>query len=248
MALALEPKLVVEIRQGVGGLEASLFAEQLLKMYERFALKMCWSAETICVTPAFGGGVKEASILIAGEGSNLWLKHEAGVHRVQRVPRTETRGRVHTSTATVAVLPAASDGDQIEIATSDLKVETMRSTGAGGQHVNTTDSAVRITHLPTGTTACCSQRSQHQNRAKAMAMLKHRLVALSKLVASCNRAQSRRAQIGSGDRTEKMRTYSFMQDKVTDHKRKVVASGVNKILNGDLKLFVTKLMASASSS
>ncbi|XXM93490.1 peptide chain release factor-like protein [Candidatus Hodgkinia cicadicola] len=134
-------------------------------------------------------------------------------------------------------MPAASDGDKIEIASSDLKVKTTRSTGAGGQHVNTTDSA-----------ACCSQRLQHQNRAKAMALLKHRLVALSKLVASCNRAQSRRAQIASGDRTEKMRAYSFMHLKATDHKRKVVASGVNKILNGDLKLFVTKLMASASSS
>jgi len=176
------------------------------------------------------------------------LKHEAGVHRVQRVPRTETKGRIHTSTATVAVLPAASDCHQIDVVSSDLKIETMRSTGAGGQHVNTTDSAVRITHLPTGTTACSSQRSQHQNRTKAMALLKQRLAALSKSVVLGDRAQSRRTQIGSGDRTEKVRTYSFMQDKVTDHKHKVVASGVNKILNGDLKLFVAKLMAIASPS
>ncbi|WGS83612.1 MAG: PCRF domain-containing protein [Candidatus Hodgkinia cicadicola] len=220
VALALEPKLVVEIRQGVGGLEASLFAEQLLRMYERFGFKMRWSVETICLTAAFGGGVKQASVLISGCGFSLWLKHEAGVHRVQRAC-AKTKGRIHASTAKAAVLPAASGCHQTEAVSSDLKIENdginwrWRSARKhyGGQNNS----------LATGTTACGSQRSQpKQNQTNGA----------SKPKASCL------VEVGTlGDRAEKVRAYSFIQDKTTDHKRKVVASGVNKILNGDRKLF-----------
>lgn len=241
-------KTVIELKPGVGGAEASLFAEQLLRMYVKFAIRMGWNCDIICASSAEGGGIKEASLLIAGKDAALWLAHEPGVHRVQRVPQTETKGRVHTSAVTVAILAAVDDVDQVQLLPSELKIETMRASGAGGQHVNTTDSAVRITHLPSGVTACSSKKSQHQNRAKAMALLKYRLITLTKSNMLCSQRKLRRAQVGSGDRTEKMRTYNFARDSVTDHKLRISSSGVDKILNGELKSFVSKLMAQTGSS
>lgn len=164
------------------------------------------------------------------------------------MPQTEAKSRVHTSAVKVAVLAAADDVDQIQLLPSELKIETMRASGAGGQHVNTTDSAVRITHLPSGVTACSSKKSQHQNRAKAMALLKYRLITLTKFNMLCSQRELRKAQVGSGSRTEKMRTYNFAQDRVTDHKLKVSSSGVDRILNGELKSFVSKLIAQTGSN
>ncbi|XXN19725.1 MAG: PCRF domain-containing protein [Candidatus Hodgkinia cicadicola] len=243
MPLAQPTKLIIEIRPAVGGVEASLFAEQLFRMYNKFAAKMGWNSDIMCVTAFEGGGVKEASILVEGNNVTQWLTHEAGVHRVQRVPQTETRGRTHTSTVTVVILAAASDADQVKLVPSELKIETMRAGGAGGQHVNTTDSAVRITHLPSGVTACSSKKSQHQNKANAMALLKHRLAALAKANMLCERRSLRKAQAGGGDRTEKMRTYNFIQDRVTDHKLRISVKGISKILNGELRSFILKLNA-----
>ncbi|XXN13758.1 MAG: PCRF domain-containing protein [Candidatus Hodgkinia cicadicola] len=234
-------KFVIEIKPGVGGVEASVFAEQLLRMYNKFAAKMGWNCEVVCATAAEGGGVKEASLLIEGKDIGTWLAHEPGVHRVQRVPQTESKGRVHTSTATVAVLAAVNDISQIQLLQSELKIETMRASGAGGQHVNTTDSAVRITHLPSGITACSSKKSQHQNKASAMALLKHRLMSLAKSNMLSEQRELRKAQVRTAERTEKVRTYNFVQDRVTDHKLKISISGVNKVLDGELKLFITKL-------
>ncbi|AUG33879.1 Peptide chain release factor 1 [Candidatus Hodgkinia cicadicola] len=248
VAPAQTAKVVVELKPGAGGAEASLFAEQLLRMYVKFAIKMSWSCDIMCASSAEGGGIKEASLLIAGKDAIVWLAHEPGVHRVQRVPQTETKGRVHTSAVTVAILTAVDNADQIRLLPSELKIETMRASGAGGQHVNTTDSAVRITHLPSGITACSSRRSQHQNRAKAMALLKCRLITLTRSNMLCSQRELRKAQVGNGDRTEKMRTYNFARDMVTDHKLKISSSGVDKILNGELKSFVSKLMARTGSS
>ncbi|AUG34183.1 Peptide chain release factor 1 [Candidatus Hodgkinia cicadicola] len=248
VAPAQTAKIVVELKPGVGGTEASLFAEQLLRMYVKFAIKMSWSCDIMCANSAEGGGIKEASLLIAGKDASAWLAHEPGVHRVQRVPQTETKGRVHTSAVTVAILTAVDGVDQIQLLPSELKIETMRASGAGGQHVNTTDSAVRITHLPSGITACSSRRSQHQNRAKAMALLKYRLITLTRFNVLGSQRELRKAQVGNGDRTEKTRTYNFARDVVTDHKFKVSSSGVDKILNGELKPFVSKLMAQTGSS
>ncbi|XXM90112.1 PCRF domain-containing protein [Candidatus Hodgkinia cicadicola] len=241
MAPTQIPKLALEIRPGVGGAESCLFAEQLFRMYSKFANKMGWDCEVACVNAAEGGGLKEASLIIAGKDIERWLAHEAGVHRVQRVPQTEAKGRVHTSTATVAVLSVMDDVERIQILPSEIKIETMRASGAGGQHVNTTDSAVRITHLPSGVTACSSKKSQHQNRANAMALLKYRLAALTKASMVCKQRDLRKMQVGAGDRTEKMRTYNFVQDRVTDHRLKVTINDVGKILNGELARFVIKL-------
>ncbi|XXM93290.1 MAG: PCRF domain-containing protein [Candidatus Hodgkinia cicadicola] len=241
-------KLVMEIKPGAGGVEASLFAEQLLRMYNKFAAKMGWSCDVIYIAAAEGGGVKEASLLIEGEDAATWLAYERGVHRVQRVPQTETKGRVHTSTVSIAILDAINDISRIELVPSELKIETMRASGAGGQHVNTTDSAVRITHLPSGVVACSSKKSQHQNRANAIALLKYRLLTLAKSNALSVRRDLRRAQIKSGGRTEKMRTYSLAQDRITDHRFKVSVSGVSKVLNGELKPLIIKLAAHAASS
>ncbi|ATY93586.1 Peptide chain release factor 1 [Candidatus Hodgkinia cicadicola] len=236
-------KLIIEIRPAVGGIEASLFAEQLLRMYSKFATKMGWTFEIMCANSFEGGGVKEVSMLVEGKDVKRWLVHEAGVHRVQRIPQTETRGRIHTSTVTVVTLATCDSVDQVQLVPSELKVETMRAGGAGGQHVNTTDSAVRITHLPSGVTACSSKKSQHQNKANAMTLLKHRLAALAKANMLSEQRSLRKAQVGTGNRTEKMRTYNFTQDRVTDHKSKISIKGANKILNGELKPFLLKLDA-----
>ncbi len=202
----------------------------------------------MCASVDEGGGVKEASLLVEGEDAAFWLAYEPGVHRVQRVPRTEAKGRVHTSAATVAILTAADNINRIQLVPSELKIETMRASGAGGQHVNTTDSAVRITHLPSGVTACSSKKSQHQNKAEAMASLKYRLITLARANMLASQRELRKAQTGAGDRTEKVRTYNLARDKVTDHKLKVSSSGVGKVLNGELKQFVTKLIANTGSS
>ncbi|MFP3038858.1 MAG: PCRF domain-containing protein [Candidatus Hodgkinia cicadicola] len=236
--LALPQAIVLELRAGVGGCEASLFAEQLLRMYEKFAAKMKWKSKLLALNRS-KGGVKEAVLEITGWGASRWLEHEVGVHRVQRVPRTETRGRVHTSTATLALLPPFDGGDKLGIETSDLRIETMRASGAGGQHVNTTDSAVRITHLPTGMTVRCSQRSQHSNRTNALRILSRKLSCRATSDSLKARAAVRALQVGCASRTEKIRTYSFVQDRVTDHRLGRSVSCVSKVLAGDLRPLIT---------
>ncbi|ACT34283.1 putative peptide chain release factor RF1 [Candidatus Hodgkinia cicadicola Dsem] len=229
---------MLELRAGVGGREAGLFASQLLRMYERFAAKMRWRVTLTEVSFGCDGGIKRAVADVVGEGVGLWLAHEAGVHRVQRVPKTETRGRVHTSTVTLALLPSAGASCELGLLNSDLKIETMRASGAGGQHVNTTDSAVRITHLPTGVTACASCRSQHQNRAMALKLLRERVAARALSNAAADAAGVRAAQVADGARAHRARTYSFVMDKVTDHKLGRSVVGVARVLDGELQLLV----------
>ena len=233
---------MVEIRPGTGGDEAALFAGDLLRMYQRFAEAQGWRAEIVSETPTELGGVKEAVLHVKGEGVFARLKFESGVHRVQRVPVTETGGRVHTSAATVAVLPEAAEVD-VEIDPADLRIDTMRASGAGGQHVNTTDSAVRITHLPTGMVVTSSEKSQHQNRAIAMQVLRARLYDLERQRADAERAADRRAQVGSGDRSERIRTYNFPQGRITDHRIGLTLYRLDQVMHGDLNEVVNALMA-----
>ncbi|MCH2167351.1 MAG: peptide chain release factor 1 [Oceanicola sp.] len=233
---------LLEIRPGTGGDEASLFAADLLRMYHRFAEARGWKAEMLDEQLTELGGIKEATLRIAGEGAFAALKYESGVHRVQRVPVTESGGRIHTSAATVAVLPEAEDVD-IDIPASDIRIDTMRASGAGGQHVNTTDSAVRITHLPTGLVVTSSEKSQHQNRAIAMQVLRTRLFDLERQRAAQERAADRKAQVGSGDRSERIRTYNFPQGRMTDHRINLTLYRLDAILTGDLEEIVAALAA-----
>jgi peptide chain release factor 1 len=233
---------IVEIRPGTGGEEAALFAADLMRMYQRHADRMGWTCEILEVQPTELGGVKEAVLRIAGEGVFARLKYESGVHRVQRVPVTEAGGRIHTSAATVAVLPEAEEVD-IDIPASDIRIDTMRSSGAGGQHVNTTDSAVRITHLPTGIVVTASEKSQHQNRASAMAVLRARLYDLERKRAETARAADRRAQVGTGDRSERIRTYNFPQGRVTDHRIGLTLYRLDSVMDGDLAEVIDALVA-----
>lgn len=209
---------IVEIRAGAGGDEASLFAGDLYRMYQRFSDTRGWKVEPMGVSASEAGGFKEVSFLISGEDVYKVLKYESGVHRVQRVPETESQGRIHTSTATVAVLPEAEEVD-IEIKNEDLEITTTRASGAGGQHVNTTDSAVQMTHLPTGVTVyCADERSQHKNRAKALTVLRSRLLEQKQREEQEKYAAHRRSQVGTGDRSERIRTYNFPQSRLTDHR------------------------------
>ena len=237
-----DKNVILEIRQGAGGDEAALFAAELFRMYQRYAERHGWKVEILSIHPTEKGGIKEVVALIKGKGAYSRLKYESGVHRVQRVPETESSGRIHTSTVTVAVLPEAEEVD-VEINPEELKVETMRASGAGGQHVNTTDSAVRITHLPTGLVVSCQdERSQLQNRAKAMRILRAKLKDYYDRLEREKIAKERKEQVGTGERSEKIRTYNFPQNRVTDHRINYTSHRINEILDGDLDEIINKLI------
>jgi len=228
-----ERNVILEIRAGTGGDEAALFAGDLFRMYERFAAKQGWKVEVATANEGSMGGYKEIVAEIRGRGAFAKLKFESGVHRVQRVPDTEAQGRIHTSTATVAVLPEAQDVD-IAINEADLKIETLRSSGAGGQHVNKTESAIRVVHLPTGIEVKMQEdRSQHRNRAKAMAVLRARLYDHERQKQDAQRAAQRRGQVGSGDRSERIRTYNFPQGRVSDHRINLTLYKLPQIIEGE---------------
>lgn len=233
---------IIEIRPGTGGDEAALFAGDLLRMYQRHAEAQGWSFQVLELALSELGGVREATVRVEGEGVFARLKYESGVHRVQRVPETESGGRIHTSAATVAVLPEAEEVD-IDIPAADIRIDTMRASGAGGQHVNTTDSAVRITHLPTGIIVTSSEKSQHQNRANAMSVLRARLYEMERARAEAERSADRRSQVGSGDRSERIRTYNFPQGRVTDHRINLTLYSLDRVMQGDLGEIIDALVA-----
>jgi peptide chain release factor 1 len=228
-----EGNVILELRAGTGGDEAALFAGDLFRMYLKYAEAKGWKVDILSLSEGAAGGYKEIVAEIAGRGAFARLKFESGVHRVQRVPATEAQGRIHTSAATVAVLPEAQELDLV-IDEADLKVDTMRSSGAGGQHVNKTESAIRITHLPTGVVvAVQEERSQHRNRAKAMALLRSRILDARNQRANDERAQERRAQVGSGDRSQRIRTYNFPQGRVTDHRINLTLYTLDRVMTGE---------------
>ena len=231
---------ILEIRPGTGGDEAALFAADLLRMYQRYAETMGWSFEILEQQDSDLGGIKDVSAHIAGPGAFARLKYESGVHRVQRVPETEAQGRIHTSAATVAVLPEAEEVDLV-IPASDIRIDTMRASGAGGQHVNTTDSAVRITHLPTGMIVTSAQKSQHRNKEMAMQVLRARLYDLERTRVDTARAADRKAQVGSGDRSERIRTYNFPQGRMTDHRINLTLYSLAQIMQGDIGAVIDAL-------
>lgn len=232
----------LEIRAGAGGQEASLFAADLLRMYTNYALKHNWRATVVSLSETDVGGIREVVLHIEGKDVYGHFKYESGVHRVQRVPATESQGRVHTSTATVAVLPEAKEVD-LTINPSDLRIDVFRASGAGGQHVNTTDSAVRITHIPTGVVVSCQdERSQHKNKAKALKMLQSRLLVAQREKEQQERSEMRKDLVGSGMRAEKVRTYNFPQNRVTDHQADVTLKKLDIVLGGELDDIINALM------
>ncbi|WP_204114086.1 peptide chain release factor 1 [Shimia biformata] len=248
LQLALLPKdaadarpAIIEIRPGTGGDEAALFAGDLLRMYQRYAESRGWTFEVLEMQETELGGIKEVVGHIKGQNVFERLKFESGVHRVQRVPETESGGRIHTSAATVAVLPEAEDVD-IQIDANDIRIDTMRSSGAGGQHVNTTDSAVRITHLPTGIVVTSSEKSQHRNREIAMQVLKTRLYDLERQRVDSERSANRKSQVGSGDRSERIRTYNFPQGRMTDHRINLTLYKLDAVMGGDLDEIIDALI------
>ncbi len=232
---------VVEIRAGTGGDEAGLFAGDLFRMYTRYAERRDWDVELVDISEGERGAVKEAIFAVRGKNAYGDLRHESGVHRVQRVPVTESQGRIHTSAATVAVLPEAEDVD-VEVRDEDLRIDVYRSSGPGGQSVNTTDSAVRITHLPTGVVVTCQdEKSQHKNKAKALKVLRSRLLDAKIAQQEAERARDRKTQVGTGDRSAKIRTYNFPQSRVTDHRIGLTLHTLQNVLNGDLDDVISAL-------
>jgi peptide chain release factor 1 len=254
LQLALLPKdaadarpAMLEIRPGTGGEEAALFAGDLLRMYQRYAEARGWGFDIIEEQATEIGGIKEVVAHIEGDGVFARMKYESGVHRVQRVPETESGGRIHTSAATVAVLPEAEDVD-IHIDANDIRIDTMRSSGAGGQHVNTTDSAVRITHIPSGIMVTSSEKSQHRNREIAMQVLKTRLYDMERQKIDSERSADRKSQVGSGDRSERIRTYNFPQGRMTDHRINMTLYKLDQILAGDLDETIDALISDAQAT
>ena len=240
--------VIFEIRAGTGGDEAALFAGDLFRMYGRYAEERGWKVELLSLSETDGGGLKEAAALISGRGAYGLLKFESGVHRVQRVPATESQGRIHTSTATVAVLPEVEEAD-VQIQEKDLRVDVYRSSGPGGQSVNTTDSAVRLTHVPSGLVVICQdEKSQHKNKARALKVLRSRLYDMEQEKLNRERAAERRGQIGSGDRSERIRTYNFPQNRVTDHRIGLTLHKLDRILEGDLAELIDALAAAHRAS
>ena len=236
-----DKNLILEIRAGTGGDEAALFAADLFRIYTRYAERKNWTLKVMDSSDTGIGGIKEAIVSIQGKGAFGMLKYESGVHRVQRVPKTETSGRVHTSAATLAVLPEAEDVD-IEMNEADLKIDTYRASGAGGQHVNKTESAIRITHIPTGLVVTCQdESSQHKNRAAALKVLKSRLLAAEQEKVAQERAAERKSLVSTGDRSAKIRTYNFPQGRVTDHRINFTSYRLNEILDGDITELIEKL-------
>ncbi|WP_425515367.1 peptide chain release factor 1 [Phyllobacterium endophyticum] len=240
--VADERNAILEIRAGTGGSEAALFGGDLFRMYERYAASNGWRVELISASEGEAGGYKEVIAMVSGKGVFAKLKFESGVHRVQRVPDTEASGRIHTSAATVAVLPEAEEID-IDIRPDDIRIDTMRASGSGGQHVNTTDSAVRITHIPSGIVVVQAEKSQHQNRARAMQVLRSRLFDMQRQKADSERSEARRSQVGSGDRSERIRTYNFPQGRVTDHRINLTLYKLDRIMEGDLDELIGALIS-----
>jgi peptide chain release factor 1 len=237
-----DSNIFLEIRAGTGGDEAAIFAGDLYRMYARYAEGRGWEVETLSESPGEHGGYKEVISRIIGRGAYSLLKFESGTHRVQRVPATEAQGRIHTSACTVAILPELAEVEAVELNPADLRIDTFRASGAGGQHVNKTDSAIRITHIPTGVVVeCQDERSQHKNRSRAMSLLKARLLAAEREKQQSQQAQSRKLQVGSGDRSERIRTYNFPQGRVTDHRINLTLYKLDEVMNGNLDELIRAL-------
>ena len=237
-----DSNIFLEVRAGTGGDEAAIFAGDLFRMYARYAEKRRWEVEVLSENPGEHGGYREIISRVIGRGAYSALKFESGTHRVQRVPATEAQGRIHTSACTVAILPELEEVEAIDINPADLRIDTYRSSGAGGQHVNKTDSAIRITHLPSGLVVeCQDERSQHKNRSRAMSLLKARLLATEREKQQAQQAQSRKLQVGSGDRSERIRTYNFPQGRVTDHRINLTLYKLDAVVNGEIEELIQAL-------
>ena len=237
-----DSNIFLEVRAGTGGDEAAIFAGDLFRMYTRYAESKGWGVEVLSESPGEHGGYKEIISRIIGRGAYSLLKFESGTHRVQRVPATEAQGRIHTSACTVAILPELEEVEAVDLNPADLRIDTFRASGAGGQHVNKTDSAIRITHIPTGVVVeCQDERSQHKNRSRAMSLLKSRLLAAEREKQQSQQAQSRKLQVGSGDRSERIRTYNFPQGRVTDHRINLTLYKLDDVMNGNLEELIRAL-------
>jgi peptide chain release factor 1 len=237
-----DSNIFLEVRAGTGGDEAAIFAGDLFRMYARYAESKRWGVEILSESPGEHGGYKEIISRVIGRGAYSLLKFESGTHRVQRVPATEAQGRIHTSACTVAILPELEEVEAVDLNPADLRIDTFRASGAGGQHVNKTDSAIRITHIPTGVVVeCQDERSQHKNRSRAMSLLKARLLAAEREKQQSRQAQSRKLQVGSGDRSERIRTYNFPQGRVTDHRINLTLYKLDDVMNGNLDELIRAL-------